>query len=134
MKNTKGKMKQEITDYPTRIQDKFKELFEQEALVIRSPGRINLIGEHLDYNLGFVLPAAINKSIWVGIQKRNDRYIVLHALDFKDNFQTTLQDITASGKLWPDYILGVVLEIQKKRGLTQGFNLVFGGDIPPGAG
>jgi galactokinase len=73
-------MNDPITDYPKSIQNKFKELFGQEALIIRSPGRINLIGEHLDYNMGFVLPAAINKAIWLGIQKREDDLVCLHSL------------------------------------------------------
>ena len=121
-------------DYPKSIQNKFKELFGQEALIIRSPGRINLIGEHLDYNMGFVLPAAINKAIWLGIQKREDDGIGLHSLDYDDDYMTSLLNIAPSGKLWPDYILGVVEQIQKKHSLKHGFNLVFGGDIPPGAG
>jgi galactokinase len=123
-----------IRDYPNRIRHKFIELFSQEAMIIRSPGRINLIGEHLDYNLGFVLPAAINKAIWLGIQKRDDNDIYLHSLDFDDDFHTSIDTISPSGKLWPDYILGVVQQIQKTHKLTHGFNVVFGGDIPPGAG
>ena len=125
-------MNDPITDYPKSIRNKFKELFGQEALIIRSPGRINLIGEHLDYNMGFVLPAAINKAIWLGIQKRDDDGIGLHSLD--DDYNTSLLNIAPSGKLWPDYILGVVEQIQKTNSLAHGFNLVFGGDIPPGAG
>lgn len=127
-------MKSPNSDYPARIRLKFKELFEQEALIIRSPGRINLIGEHLDYNMGFVLPAAINKAIWLGIQKRNDLEIHLHSIDYDDNFQTDIHNISPTGKLWPDYILGVIEQIQKSHHLKQGFNLVFGGDIPPGGG
>lgn len=123
-----------IRDYPNKIRHKFNELFSQEALIIRSPGRINLIGEHLDYNLGFVLPAAINKAIWLGIQRRDDNDLYLHSLDFNDDFHTSINAISPSGKLWPDYILGVVQQIQKSHNLTHGFNLVFGGDIPPGAG
>lgn len=123
-----------IKDYPIIIQNKFNELFGQEALIIRSPGRINLIGEHLDYNMGFVLPAAINKAIWLGIQKRDDDEVYLHSLDYDDNHCCKLQDLAPSGKLWPDYILGVIEQIQKSYSLKYGFNLVFGGDIPAGAG
>ena len=68
--------KQTMThNYPTTIRIKFQQLFGQEALIIRSPGRINLIGEHTDYNMGFVLPAAINKAIYLGIHPRKDRKI-----------------------------------------------------------
>lgn len=144
------------SNYPKAIKEKFQELFNQEPLVIRSPGRINLIGEHTDYNMGFVLPAAINKAIYLGIQKRDDNEIHLHALDYDDDHKTTTDQIVRSGKLWPDYVLGVVEQVlrfaqddspdTKSIGVTttkdhviagaakQGFNIVFGGDIPPGAG
>lgn len=127
-------MTEPITNYPESIRSKFEELFGQEALIIRSPGRINLIGEHLDYNLGFVLPAAINRAIWLGIQKRDDHGIRLHSLDYDDDYQGRVDDLSPSGKLWPDYILGVIQQIQKKFALNHGLNIVFGGDIPPGAG
>jgi galactokinase len=123
-----------ISNYPDNIKVKFQELFAQEPIIIRSPGRINLIGEHTDYNSGFVLPAAINKAIYLGIQKRNDRLIKMHSLDFQDDFECDIETIKPSGKLWPDYLLGVVEQIQKKHQIQQGFNIVFGGDIPPGAG
>ena len=129
-------MAAEISDYPSSIRSKFREFFNQDPIIIRSPGRINLIGEHTDYNMGFVLPAAINKAIYLGIQIRDDNEIHLHALDYDDEHKTTTVEIVRSGKLWPDYILGVVEQIVKIRGIENigGFNLVFGGDIPPGAG
>ena len=123
-----------VSNYPANIKVKFQELFAQEPLIVRSPGRINLIGEHTDYNLGYVLPAAINKAIYLGIQKRNDGLIKIHSLDFQDDFECDIKTIKTSGKLWPDYLLGVVEQIQKKYQIQQGFNIVFGGDIPPGAG
>lgn len=128
------KMNNIISDYPKNIRNKFKELFGQNPLITRSPGRINMIGEHLDYNMGFVLPAAINKAIWLGIHKRDDDTICMHSIDYNDDFHTSIDAISPSGKLWPDYILGVFKQIQKKHKLSHGFNLVFGGDIPPGAG
>jgi galactokinase len=133
-KNSKQKMTHYISNYSKIIKEKFCQLFAQEALIIRSPGRINLIGEHTDYNMGFVLPAAINKAIYLGIHKRDDRLIMMHSIDYNDDFQTDLDSVKSSGKLWPDYLLGVVEQIQKKHSLNYGFNIVFGGDIPPGAG
>ena len=126
----------ELSDYHSSIRSKFREIFNQYPIIIRSPGRINLIGEHTDYNMGFVLPAAINKAIYLGIQIRDDNDIHLHALDYDDEHKTTTDEIVRSGKLWPDYILGVVEQVVKIRGIEKigGFNLVFGGDIPPGAG
>ena len=123
-----------ILNYPNKVKDKFLELFNQEPLIVRAPGRINLIGEHTDYNLGFVLPAAINKAIYLGIQKREDQLIKIHSLDFNDDFQGDTNEIQSSDKLWPNYLLGVMEQIQKKHPIKQGFNIVFGGDIPPGAG
>jgi galactokinase len=123
-----------ISNYPEAIRTNFEEIFHQEPLIIRSPGRINLIGEHTDYNMGFVLPAAINKAIYFGINTREDKKIRIHSLNFQDDFEGDLDKISVSGKLWPDYLLGVVEQIQKKHSLANGFNIVFGGDIPPGAG
>jgi galactokinase len=133
-KEQQKQMIHDISNYPKTIRIKFQEIFAQEALIIRSPGRINLIGEHTDYNMGFVLPAAINKSIYLGIHPRKDRKISLYSLDYQDDHQTDLDSIKCSGKLWPDYLLGVVEQIQKSHSLDHGFNIVFGGDIPPGAG
>lgn len=123
-----------ISDYPETIKIKFRELFQQEPLLISSPGRINLIGEHTDYNLGYVMPAAINKAIYLGVHKREDMEIHLHSLDYNDIYQTSIHLIQKSDKLWPDYILGVVEQIQKSNAVRTGFNIIFGGDIPPGAG
>ena len=133
-KNSTEEMIHDISNYPKTIRVKFQQLFGQEALIIRSPGRINLIGEHTDYNMGFVLPAAINKAIYLGIHLRKDRKISLYSIDYQDDYQTDLDAINLSGKLWPDYLLGVVEQIQKNHSLEYGFNIVFGGDIPPGAG
>lgn len=123
-----------ITDYSLRIRQKFTELFQQDPLLVRAPGRVNLIGEHTDYNMGFVLPASINKAIYMGIHKRDDDEIHLHSLDYDDDFQINVNAIKRSGKLWPDYILGVVEQIRKTRPDIRGFNLIFGGDIPLGGG
>lgn len=112
----------------------FRDLFDTEPLLVRSPGRINLIGEHTDYNHGLVLPAAINKNIYVAIQKREDEEIHLFSGHFGEIYQTSLQSVKPSGKLWPDYILGVVDEIQKSGHQLKGFNAIFDGDIPQGAG
>ena len=133
-KEHKQPMTHNTSNYPTTIRIKFQQLFGQEALIIRSPGRINLIGEHTDYNMGFVLPAAINKAIYLGIHPRKDRKISLYSIDFQDDHQTDLDSINRSDKLWPDYLLGVIEQIQKSHTLDHGFNIVFGGDIPPGAG
>ncbi|MBE7175535.1 MAG: galactokinase [Mucilaginibacter polytrichastri] len=112
----------------------FKERFDAEPLLVRSPGRVNLIGEHTDYNNGFVLPAAINKNIYMAVQKRGDRQIHLVSADYNDEYQTSLDELKPSGKLWPDYMLGVADQLVRKGHVLGGFNAVFTGDIPQGAG
>lgn len=66
---------------------KFKELFNEDPLLVRSPGRVNLIGEHTDYNMGFVLPAAIDKAIYFAITPRNDETCSVFSLDMNDSIQ-----------------------------------------------
>src|SRR3546814_7950515 len=116
------------------IEDNFRKLFNATPLIIRAPGRINLIGEHTDYNQGWVLPAAIDKSINLAIGKRPGKGISLYSLDYNEQYEATLDNVRPSGKLWPDYILGVVEQFQKKGHQLEGFNIVFGGDIHLGAG
>jgi galactokinase len=108
--------------------------FGEADLIVRSPGRINLIGEHTDYNLGFVLPAAINKAIYVAIQKRNDNEIHLVAGDLGETFACSLDSMQYTEKHWPNYMLGVADQLQKAGFVLQGFNAVVMGDVPLGAG
>lgn len=112
----------------------FKEKFADEPAVFRSPGRINILGEHTDYNEGFVLPAAINKNIYVAISKRTDKQINLFACDFNESYSTDIENVTQTSIQWPNYVLGVVDQLQKNGHNIGGFNLVIDGDIPIGAG
>ena len=119
---------------PLKIEKKFFQLFGETPVIVRSPGRVNLIGEHTDYNQGFVLPAAIDKAIYFAITPRNDLRCILHALDLNDAYQFELTGLTKTLKKWPDYLLGVVDQLQQNGHTLKGFNCVFGGDIPIGAG
>ncbi|MBY0480005.1 MAG: galactokinase [Chitinophagaceae bacterium] len=103
-------------------------------LFVKSPGRINLIGEHTDYNLGFVLPAAIDKAIYIAIGKRNDSEIHLTAIDLNESFSVSINDLVKSPLGWPNYIMGIVDQIKKLGLLIGGFNAVLAGDVPLGAG
>lgn len=116
------------------VYEQYRNLFSDVPLLVRSPGRVNLIGEHTDYNRGLVLPAAIDKNIVLAIGKRNDRTIQLFSLDQRQSHTAALDDLERSPLLWPDYILGVVQQLNKRGHALTGFNLVFGGDIPQGAG
>ena len=100
----------------------YQESFDGDVIGIRSPGRVNIIGEHTDYNEGFVLPAAIDKATYVAIGKRDDENIRLMAADYNEVFETNLSSIIP-GKGWPNYILGVVDQLIKRGHRLQGFNL-----------
>ncbi len=117
-----------------KITSVFTEKFAGQPTVFRSPGRINILGEHTDYNEGFVLPAAIDKSIYVAITKRADNQVTLFAGDFNESYTTDTEHIKPAAIQWPNYILGVVDQLQKEGHTIGGFNLVIDGDIPIGAG
>jgi len=121
--------------YPETIIQSFRQRFgEAPALVVRAPGRINLIGEHTDYNEGFVLPAAIDRAVWFAVSPRTDTTINLYAENLQEEHTTTLDKLVKSGQGWPDYLLGTFSELLKDGKKVQGVNVVFGGDIPSGAG
>jgi galactokinase len=116
------------------IKSKFQELFSASPLLVRSPGRINLIGEHTDYNEGFVLPAAIDKEIVLAFAKNNSDTCRLYAYDLSESFAFDLHNFKPSETGWANYIMGVVDQLQKAGYTLQGFDCVFGGDVPAGAG
>jgi galactokinase len=113
-------------------------LFEQrygvKPIIVVSPGRINLIGEHTDYNEGFVLPAAIDKAIIIAIQKRNDDQACLYAMQFGEEYKVSLADFKKADNHWSNYILGVANQLQKRGFGLSGFNIILGGNVPIGAG
>lgn len=122
--------------YSENIKQKFSDLFKQTPdIIVRAPGRINLIGEHTDYNDGFVLPAAIDKAIYFAVSKRDDNVISLFAYDLDDAYEFSLDNVKKSDKGWANFLIGMVSEMTKADDkITQGFNVVFGGDVPLGAG
>ena len=103
-------------------------------LIVRAPGRINLIGEHTDYNDGFVFPAAIDKAIYFAAGRRNDDTISFFANDLNDSFTSDIYEFERTRKQWPNYLLGVIDVLQKDGFELGGLNIVFGGNIPLGAG
>lgn len=121
---------------PETIYEQFKSRFSSKPLLVQSPGRVNLIGEHTDYNNGFVLPAAIDKKIVLALARNNLKRIRLYAADMeRPEFETAFEkDLKKSDFGWPDYILGVVNQLQKKDFNIGGFDCLFAGDIPIGAG
>lgn len=116
------------------LKKSFHELYNATPLVVKSPGRINIIGEHTDYNNGFVMPAAIDKAIYIGVSKREDDEVHLFAKDYGQSHQVKLSELAVSEKGWPNYILGVADQILKRGYHIGGFNLYIDGDVPLGAG
>lgn len=113
----------------------FKFRFNSGATLYRAPGRVNLIGEHTDYNDGFVLPAAIGFSCWVAIAPRNDRKLAIYSENFDEFIEANIDDLQpqATGK-WADYPLGVAWSLQKLGYEINGANLAILGEVPLGAG
>ncbi|MFD1163626.1 galactokinase [Hwangdonia seohaensis] len=117
------------------VKTTYIETFNQNPLLVFSPGRINLIGEHTDYNEGFVFPAAVDKGIAAAIQKSDSGHCTAIALDLDSTVEFHLDKLKPSPEgSWENYVLGVVAEIQKKNIVVGNFNIVFKGDIPGGAG
>src|ERR1044071_3108475 len=116
------------------VKETFVERFHTEPLMVLSPGRVNIIGEHTDYNEGFVLPGAIDKAIYIAVSKRDDDAVHLYAADFNEDYQSSLADIAPVKQVWPNYILGVVDQLKKNGYQITGFNAVVNGDVPVGAG
>jgi len=116
------------------LKNTFKKLFNAEPILVRSPGRINIIGEHTDYNGGFVMPAAIDKAIYVAISKREDDEIHLFSESYQQFDISSIKSLKKSENSWANYILGVADQL-KERGLRLGgFNFYIDGDVPLGAG
>lgn len=106
-----------------------------EIRLFRAPGRVNLIGEHTDYNDGFVLPAAIDREIVLGVRPRADRQVILHALDFAGTSSFSLDDIGHdSEQTWSNYPRGVCRVLEDAGYPLHGAEIVFGGDVPIGSG
>lgn len=116
------------------VKEKFERRFGATPRVFRSPGRVNIIGEHTDYNHGFVLPAAVDKAIYIGITPREDEQIVLYSEEFNEEHTAEITTVVPSDKGWPNYVLGVVDQLNKRGHKIKGFNLNFDGDVPVGAG
>lgn len=123
-----------MTELEQKIYDQFISKYDHKPLLVNSPGRVNLIGDHTDYNDGFVLPAAIDKVIVLGMAKNKLGKIRAFSADMNESVVMDLNDLHKSDKNWANYIKGVVAELQKEKFKLKGFDVVFGGNIPIGAG
>jgi galactokinase len=114
---------------------RFHELFGTSAQVFRAPGRVNLIGEHTDYNDGYVMPMAIGFYTWVAAAKRSDRIVEVYSEHFDEKSSLSLDELSGPPrKHWSDFIRGVAAELAQAGHRLSGANLVIHGEIPLGAG
>lgn len=121
-----------LLHYNRLFQDHFGTVIDKIA--VRSPGRVNLIGEHTDYNGGFVLPAAVDKSITLVVGRRDGTKCRLFAADLNEGWEFDLANIARSPKGWPNYVMGVVEQMRQGGYAFGAFDCVFGGNVPIGAG
>ena len=117
------------------LRAEFLRRFGYEPLLVRAPGRVNLIGEHTDYNHGFVLPAAIDREIQFAVGLNGGPRIRLVAHDLHEELALpNVADLRPSDTLWANYLLGVAAQLQARGHAVPGFDCVFGGNVPLGAG
>ena len=116
------------------IEEKFKSLFGDNYMVYTSPGRVNLIGEHTDYNGGFVFPGAIDKGIYAAINPNGTDKVRAYSADYNEQMEFGMNEEDAPKESWARYIFGVCREMKKRGFEPKGFDTVFVGDVPLGAG
>lgn len=116
------------------IREQFRKSFGREGTLYASAGRINLIGEHTDYNGGFVFPGAIDKVIMTEIAPNDTDKVRVYSIDINDYVEFGLNEEDAPSQSWARYIFGVCREILKRGGEVKGFDAVFAGNVPLGAG
>jgi galactokinase len=102
--------------------------------LVRAPGRVNLIGEHTDYNEGFVLPMAINRAVYIALHPRPDNHVVIHSLEYNATVEFNLEQIQHGVPSWIEYIKGVAWAMQEDGWNLTGREGAMTGDIPRGAG
>ncbi len=121
---------------PRKLLNAFHSLYgDRHPRVYRAPGRVNLIGEHTDYNDGFVMPAAIDLYVWVAISPRNDRKLNLCSTQYSEAVAIDLRENCAQrGNRWADYVQGIALMLQLAGHDLRGANVLIHGDVPIGAG
>ena len=118
----------------SKIHEKFVSLFGEGGVQFASAGRINLIGEHTDYNGGYVFPGAIDKGIVAEIKPNGSNKVNLYSIDYEASCSFGLKEEDKPGEQWGCYIFGVCRETIKRGGKVEGFDAVFAGDVPLGAG
>ncbi|MDE5812711.1 MAG: galactokinase, partial [Muribaculaceae bacterium] len=117
-----------------KINELFLQRFGEHGTMYASAGRINLIGEHTDYNEGYVFPGAIDKVIMAEIRPNGTDKVRVYSIDIDDYAEFGLNEEDAPSQSWARYVFGVCREIIKRGGKVEGFDAVFAGNVPLGAG
>jgi len=122
-------------DLHDRVMTEFERRFGRpSAGVARAPGRVNLIGEHTDYNEGFVLPMAIDRAVWLALRRRDDDRVRVYSLDFDQQMEFSAREPGTRGRGWGEYIKGVAWAWGEAGLPLRGWDGVLAGDVPIGAG
>jgi galactokinase len=123
-----------MSDIVSELRSHFRRLYSEEPIVVRAPGRVNLIGEHTDYNGGFVMPAAIEFSTWAAASARTDGRLVARSLQYPEVLDADLRSDRPRAKDWTDYCWGVAASLLAEGQNIYGANVLVSGNVPMGAG
>lgn len=124
-----------MTTIPSKLQEAFQTRFHASPVFLaRAPGRVNLIGEHTDYNEGYVLPMAINRAVWIAVRPRSDRCVLVHSLDLHEQAEFSLETLEKGKPGWSEYIKGVAWAMQTESLELHGWEGILIGDVPIGSG
>ncbi len=122
-------------DLPDRVIDAFVDRYgEPPAILVRAPGRVNLIGEHTDYNDGFVLPMAIERAVWIALRPRPDGVVRVHSTDYGQDAELRLDALERGDPAWSEYLRGTAWALAEAGHRLQGWEGTLGSDVPVGAG
>ena len=137
-KRGKKRMLSEATSYVSTadsLAERFEQAFEAKPRIFRAPGRVNLIGEHTDYNDGFVMPSAIGFYTWIASGPRSDGTLHVRSEEFHETIDLPIQDLAGPPrKHWSDFVRGVAAVLQSRGYRFGGANLIIEGQVPMGAG
>src|SRR5262245_55217516 len=137
-RKTKETGKVSAADQAIDLKRKFRRRYGHDARIYRAPGRVNLIGEHTDYNDGFVMPAAIGFSTWVALAPRDDRKLSIYSENFSERVEFDLSGINESAARaaarWSDYVCGVAVTLERAGYALRGGDMLIRGEVPIGSG